>query len=206
MEAQGPRATRPRKSAQSHTREGPTQTVARRGRVWGWIGPCLLPRSSLTPSQGPRPVQASGLRAVLRSRSRSFSTSPGFQARSQLPGCRQSSCTPGSAGEPARPSLTREPGAGNQEPQLRQRRPRRPPLISFQTAVCAPAGRPSPSRRHFRHSNRPPMAGPSRGNPPGPASPGVAGVTAQGKARASRTRTGARGPLRRTLLFLPTRL
>lgn len=142
---------------------------------------------------------------MLRSRSRSFSTSPGFRARSQLPGCRESPCTPVGAGEPARPSLTREPGAGSREPQLRQRLPRRPPPISFQTAVRAPAGQPSPSRRHFRHSNRPPMAGPSRGNPPGPASPGAAGVTAQGKARASRTRTGARGPLRRSPLFLPAR-
>lgn len=98
-------------------------------------------------------------------------SNPFIRSTLPVPGLGES-CTPAAAGEPARPSLTRETGPRTQEPRLRQRRSRRPPHTSLPTAVCAPAWRPSPSSRHFRHSNRPPMARRNRGNPPRPASSG----------------------------------
>lgn len=174
-QAQRPRATAPREGAQGHTRLRSGSSLSQQA---AGLRPDAPPVPPLLTAASPTPGRARGLQGI-----------PFRGAHLEFRGLR-SSARPG-RGKQERPSLTREPETRGQESQLRQKRPRRQGPTSFPTAVCAPAGQPSPTSRHFRHSNSPPMAGPSRGNRPSPASPEDSRDCRAGKARA-RARARAR--------------
>ena len=184
LEFQGPREIRPRERLKATARaKAPGRT---RARQRGWVGGASGPGAPHRGSRG-RAGESGPPRSGTRRLSCVLCVAP---SRRLLP----AEHTPSSqaSGSRARPgareagqSVTHlRSGVRSQEAQLRPGRPRRPPPIGFLTAVRAPAGRPWPSCRHFRHSNRPPMAGPNRGNPAAPASPGGSRDGRAGTARA----------------------